>query len=298
MGTRLAALLSIGLAWLSVGCDGDEADVTPPPYGGELMISHLRLADGSNELRVGAYFIATQDPDLAPAEVPLGQCGPDLRSVQADSREYIDVGDTLTVRLAGGDYVAPRLVADPDRFECGQGACVNGVVDYAGRTHEIAYLRDSFTSPEVADGFPLAESSVTTAEPQSFSDQIRILQPPIIEVESPTFDFTPSVVVLPTAEDLVLDWQQSEPADDLTVTITFTPDGATTPTTCRVADTGSFTVPADLIEGLEADSGWLSVYSVNSATATTDEGRVIDVRAEYHGNYRYWEREVSTTAAP
>lgn len=288
MRSRLASLLPIALASLSVGCGNDEGDVADPqPYGGEVLIHHLRFSDGSEILRLSAYFIAAQNPDVAPADVPLGQCGPDRRYIQGDSREYIDVGESVTFHLGDGDFVVPRQVTDPDNADCASGtACAEGVVDFYDRKHEIAYLSE--VGGPRGDGFLLGEDSVTTAEPQSFNDQLRVVQPPVMQVESPGLDESGFLIALD--QDVELTWQPTEAVDDLTVNITFVPDAGTITTTCRVPDTGSFTVPHDVIEGLEADNGVLFVDSVSRATVVTEEGRSIDVVAEYHGNLFPYQR--------
>lgn len=294
MGTRLALLLSLAIAAPSLGCGNDEP--TPQPYGGQVLVFHDRLPDDTDVLRLSAYFIAAQDPEVA-AEVTLGECGPDPRTAAADNRQYFDVGDSVTFHLGGGDFVVPRLVSDPDSDSCTPGAaCADGVMDFYGLMHEVAYLNE-VTAPELGDGFLMGEDSVTTADPQSFSDQLRVMQPPTMEVDSPALSSDSVTLILSSDHDLELTWQQSEPVDDLTVNITFAPSDATVATTCRVPDTGSFTVPHELIAGLEGDSGDMTVYSVSRSTAMTDSGRAIDVLAEYHGNFHPWQRTTSTSPA-
>ncbi len=282
MTTRSAVLLSSALALFSAcGSDADE----PTPYGGEVLISHLRLGDGGDLLRLSAYFIASQDPDLAPADVPLGECGPDLSFEQGEAREYIDVGDSVTFHLGSGDIVVPRLVADPDSTDCESAVpCADGVMDFADRIHAIAYLSEPFDA-DLGDGFLLGQDSVTTADPQSFSDELSVLQPPRMEVDAP------ATSSLARGQDFELTWHQTAPVDDLTVKIVLAADGASSQISCRAADTGSFTVPASVVDGLESDTGVLIVYSVSRATVMTATGRAIDVRAEYHGNLFPFQRQ-------
>ena len=59
--------------------------------------------------------------------------------------------------------------------------------------------------------------------------------------------------------------------------------------TCRSGDTGHFTIPAAAID-LASETGLMIIYSVSRATALTEDGRAIDVLAEYHGNGRPWRR--------
>ncbi len=263
MRTTLVSLLSIALAH---GCAGDDAD-DPRPYGGEVLIEHVRLPDGSDLRRLSAFFIAAQDPDVA-AEVPLGQCQPgETASWQAGAREYIDVGEDVTFHLGDADVVVPRVEDAEDFFD---------------RQHDIAYLLEV---ADVGDGFLMEEHSVTTAEPQSFSDQLRVLQPPVMEIDLPGGSIP---ITFERGRDAELSWTQSQPVDGLTIDITLSDEQ--TVVTCRVADTGHFTLPADVIAGFEHATGIMIVASVSRATAVTDAGRAIDVRAEYHGNLIPWQQ--------
>jgi hypothetical protein len=266
MSTTLVSLLSIAFAALAAGCTGDDGG-DPLPYGGEVLINHVRLADGSDIRRLSAFFVAAQDPDVEP-EVPLGQCQP----AEADSwddraHEYIDVGGDVTFHLGDIDVVVPR---------------VEDVVAYSGRHHDIAYLRE--VVDPVTDGFLMEEHTVTTAEPQSFGDDLRVLQPPVMELlPGPWVDIT-----FDRGSDLELSWTQSQPVDGLTIDITLS--DLQTVMKCRAADTGHFTLPADVIANLDNDDGMLIVASVSRATAVTGAGSAIDVRAEYHGNIIVWHR--------
>jgi hypothetical protein len=266
MRTWFAAVLSIAL-W--AGCGSDDAG-DPQPYGGEVLVEHVRLPDGSDVRRLSAFFIAAQDPDVAP-EVPLGQCAAgEAASWQAGAREYIDVGDEVTFHLGDTDVVVPR---------------VEDAVDFFDRRHDIAYLRELAGDP-VGDGFLMEEHTVTTGDPQSFSDELRVLQPPVMQVDLPGGSIP---LVLERGRDLELSWTQSQPVDGLTVNIALV-DDQTGVVSCRAADTGHFTVPADVFAGFESDTGVMIVASVSRATAVTDAGRAIDVRAEYHGNQISWQR--------
>jgi len=287
MATRLALHLSIALVMFS-GCSSDE----PRPYGGEVLVSHVQLPDGGNLVRLSAHFIAAQDPDLAPADVPLGECGPDHSFDQTDRRQYIDVGENVTFHLGFGDIVVPRLGPDPDNRSCEPGVpCDEGVMDFSGRMHELAYVSE-MAPAELGDDFLMGRDSLTTAVPQSFAGEISVLQPPLMQLDSPIL--VGGQALFRRGEDVEFTWQQGESVDDLTVKIVFSPSEATIPTSCRVLDTGSFTVPASVIDGLESATGSVIVYSISRATVTTEEGRAIDVRAEYHGHLFPFQRESSS----
>jgi hypothetical protein len=265
MGTRFVSLLAIALAAVSVGC-GNEEDAEPQPYGGEVRVVHLQLPDGGDIRFLWAYFIAEQEPDLAPADLAVGECGLDPSTIQGEGRQYIDVGETVTFHLGDGDFVAPR---------------VEGLVDPLGRLHEVGYLLETYEP--AGDDFFMAESSVTTAEPQSFSDRLKVLQPPRMVLDSPE---PAGALSFPAGEDVEFAWHQTEPVDDLTVDFVFWGSGSAGDTSadvtvCRAADTGSFTVPADVIAGLGTDSGIVNVQSVSRATAVTEDGRAIDLRAQF-----------------
>lgn len=267
MGTTLASLLSIALASLAAGC-GSQDGMDRQPYGGEVLVDHVRLPDGSDLRRLSAFFIAAQDPDVAP-EVPLGQCqAGETASWQADARQYIDVGADVTFHLGDADFVVPRVEDAEDFFD---------------RRHDIAYLLEV---ADVGEGFLMVEHTVTTAEPQSFSDQLRVLQPPVMQVDLPDGS---APLVVDRGRDLEISWTQSQPVDGLTVDITLI-DDQTGAMSCRAADTGHFTVPADVFAGFASDTGTMIVASVSRAAAVTDAGRAIDVRAEYHGNLIPWQR--------
>jgi hypothetical protein len=266
MRRTLASLLSTALASFAGGCGNDDTD--PPPYGGEVLVEHIQMRSGGEYRRLSAFFVASQDPDVAP-EVPLGQCTAGrAASWQPDAREYIDVGDEVTFHLGDADFVVPRLEDAVDAFD---------------RHHDIAYLRE--VGDPIADGFLMAEHTVTTAEPQSFSDQLRVFQPPLMQVNMPgdsiPFEFD-------RGADVEISWTHSQPVEGLTVDILV--EDLAEIVSCRVADTGHFTVPADVFAGFESNEGILIVASVSRATAVTDAGRVIDVRAEYHGNLIPWHR--------
>ena len=266
MRTTLASLLSIAFAALAAGCAGDDGG-DPLPSGGEVLINHVRLVDGSDIRRLSAFFIAAQDPDIAP-EVPLGQCQPDeTASWEAGAHEYIDVGGDVTFHLGDADFVVPR---------------VENAVDFSNQHHDIAYLREIIDP--VADGFLMEEHTVTTAEPQSFGNDLRVLQPPVMEVLPRGWPD----ITFERGRDVELSWTQSQPVDGLTIDITLS--DLQTVMKCRAADTGHFTLPADVIAGLDNDDGMLIVASVSRATAVTEAGRAIDVRAEYHGNILVWHR--------
>jgi hypothetical protein len=264
-----ASLLSFALASLAAGCGDDTAN--PQPYGGEVRVVHVRLADGSDVRRLSAFFIAAQEPDVMP-EVPLGACVEQGGSpAQAEDREYVDVGDSVTFHLGDGDVIVPRA---------------EGVTDFDSRRHEVAYLLEQVDGPYGED-FLMAENTLTTAEPQSFTDQLRVVQPPVMEVSWPGGDAIP--VELERRQDVELAWTQTQPIDDLTVTIELWGDDSPV-VTCRSADTGHFTIPAAVIDGLASQTGTIAIHSVSRATAVTDDGRAIDVLAEYHGNLRPWYR--------
>ncbi|HEU5059576.1 MAG TPA: hypothetical protein VFU21_23745 [Kofleriaceae bacterium] len=281
-----ASLLSLALASLAAGCGDDTPD--PQPYGGEVRVEHVRNADGSDLRRLSAFFIAAQEPDVMP-EVALDTCVTHSGApAQAENREYVDVGDSVTFHLGDGDVVVPRLVTDPDEPECAEAnPCAEGVIDFDGRRHEVAYLLQEVGGP-YGDDFLMAENTLTTAEPQSFTDQLRVIQPPVMEVSWP--GEASGAVQLERRQDVELAWTQTQPIDDLGITIGLAGDDESVVVTCRSADTGHFTVPAALVDGLASETGLITVYSVSRATALTDDGRAVDVLAEYHGNLRPWYR--------
>lgn len=277
------SLLWIALASVATGC-GEDAE-EPQPYGGEVRVEHVRNPEGGEIRRLSAFFIAAQDPDVV-TEVPLGECAEGRTATwQASAREYIDVGESVTFHLGDADVVLPRMVTDPDNAECSTTRpCAEGVTDFRGRLHDIAYQVELLDGP-YGDDFLMAENSVTTAEPQSFSDRLRVVQPPVLEVSWPGDTTWP--VELQRRQDVELAWTQTQPIDDLNIAIELWGDDGRT-VTCRSADTGHFTVPAAVMDGFATETGMVTVYSVNRARAVTDDGRAIDVLAEYHGNLMLW----------
>lgn len=290
MTMKVAALLSITVLPLSVGCydEGEKEDCVglkcPTgfqwPDGGEIRIWHIRLPDGTDIRRLFAYFIESQDPDVPLPEPPIGRCAPDVAGAQGENRKYIDVGESVTFHLGDGDYVVPRMVTDPTNEVCAPGtACVEGVVDFYERRHEIAYLLE-MVEP-VGTGYFNNRHSLTTADPQPFSDQLTgFFQPPVMEVDSPGFDPEYGVVAFKRGQDVSFEWHQPEPTDPSVVTgaaIVFVPDVPVIPTACIVPNDGQFTVPAEVIDGLEADTGIVLVGSATDEATLTAQGRIINM---------------------
>ena len=186
------------------------------PYGGEVRVEHIRLPDGSDLRLLSAFFIAAQEPDVMP-EVPLGACvARSATPAQAENREYADVGDSVTFHLGDGDVIVPRRVTDPDEPDCSDSRpCAEGVTDFDGRLHDVAYLLEQYGP--YGDDFLMAENTFTTAEPQSFTDQLRVVQPPAMEVSWPGGASTGFELELDRRQDVELAWTQTQPIDDLTI---------------------------------------------------------------------------------
>ena len=281
---RLIANLARGLTLTIliglVGCY-DEADEPQGfPHGGELRVWHIRLPDGSELRRLYGIFIADEEPaDGMPPEGPatrplppqIGTCGPDVTAITGENPTYIDVGPSITFHFGDTDIEVERQVATEED---------GPVIDFYGRQHQVAYLLE--TNEPITAGFFDATHSVTTAEPQDFSDLLDGLYvPPELDVLTPASIPTR----LTRGEDFLVEWEPTEepdPSMGTLVYIVISPFPAPnepriTSTACVVENSGHFSIPAEVIDGLESDSGIMSVRAVSNQAVVRADGHQINM---------------------
>lgn len=285
-------LLGLALSSLAVGCadEGTKEDCVGLkcpggfqwPEGGEVRIWTIRLPDGSLLTSYFAFFIESQSPDVPLPEPAVGICDIDLTGAQGENRQYIDVGESVSFELATGDTVeVPRMMADPEVDECMPGtACKDGVMDFYGRMHDIAYLMQTFEEAGPRDDFYNHFHSVTTADEMPFSDQLdNLWLGPSFDVTRPQRD-DDAVVTLHRGEDITFEWtneQNPDPTVASAAAIVFVPDVCDNPPceiSCLTLNDGDFTVGGDVITDLSADSGIMLVGN-GSDDAVLHDGRII-----------------------
>ncbi len=271
MATRMVSFGWVALVLVSAGC-GDDVEGPPIPYGGAASAVRIPSRDGSVQTRVEAYFLDAQVPDLVAPELPLGECGQVESGLQMD-RRYIDVGDDVTFHLGDTDVVAPRSV---------HGA------DWDGNTHDVLYSNHTF-DPMPFDGL----MTVTAPESRWSAGRLEVPLPPMLAVDHPSLDAITHYLALPPSSDLEITWHHDGEVDGLFVEIVFFDSTARARTRCRVADTGAFTIPAAVLDGLGFDDGLVSIRTVSHSSVVSEEGRGIDVTAAYVGFSELFTRAVS-----
>lgn len=270
MKTTLSCLL-LGFSLLAAGCydNGTKTDcvgLSCPsglfwPDGGEVRIQYIKLPDGTDWRIITAFFIGQQDPDaLAPPA--LGRCAPE-GYFDANSRTYIEAGDSLTVNMGDREIVAPRVTGED-------------AVDFIGRVHDFAYINETYE--KAGDSFFNAKHYATTEAQVDFSDRLEgIYVPPQLTVLSPA---AAGVVPIKRNQDLLIEWEEIEPpAPDVTTAaaILFINAGYQPgpPLTCVGPNTGSFLVPKETINSLPPEGGILQVGTAsNQAILSPDERRI------------------------
>jgi hypothetical protein len=275
MMERAARFLLLASAILVAGCfdQGEKEDcvgLSCPaglfwPDGGEVRIQYIALPDGSDLRLFVSYFVKDQTPEFV--EPPLlGQCFDELWYVPPD-REYIDVGEDVTVKMGDEEITLPRATGDQ-------------AVDFLSRHHQVAYTAQSYTKTQ--DSFFDAEHSATTEKDMGFNQLLHgLYQTPKVEVLSPTGVGNRPINA---NEDLLVEWNELSPADpDITTggVIIFWKKGgpgvANSETiACVGPNTGSFLVPKETIDKLP-DTGIMQVGTASNQAKLTEDGRRVDL---------------------
>ena len=290
MKSNLATgLLTLSLVLGLAGCwdEGDKRECVGVPcpagfqweHGGELRAWYIRLPDGSELRRLYGVFIEDEDrnetvPDDKPYTRPLpqiGMCAPDVTAMTGQNPTYIDVGPSITFHFGDTDIEIERQVATEED---------GPVVDFYGREHQVAYLLE--TNDATTPAFFNAKHSAETAEPQDFSDILEgLYMPPKLNVLTPES--------IPTrftrGEDFLVEWEQESESDPSVVTaaaIVIAPFPAPnepriTPTACIVGNSGHFTIPAEVIDNLQSDSGIMLVGTASNQAVLRDDDHMINM---------------------
>ncbi len=257
------------------------------PDGGEVRIWSIRLPNGDVIQRFFAFFVDGAEPDV-PLPLPsLGVCAPDVNGAQAANPEYVDVGESLTFKLADGqEVVVPRLLPNPDNEDCSMPTvpCAAGVPDWYHRMHQVAYLAETFAPAEAAPGpenyynsFHDAEAADTIAHNPEGKEVDNIFLGPSFTVNKPARSDL-GLVTLKKGEDVPFTWEMEQaPNPDVVhaIAILFVPDAPVPPTACITLNDGAYTVPHQAIDELAADTGIMLVGNGADQAIVTDDGRIL-----------------------
>lgn len=266
----IRSFLFLAMVPLLVGCyqEGNKEDcvgLSCPagfywPDGGEVRIAYIALPDGSELRFVTVFFIDEQKPEYM--EPPaLGRCFEEP-SFDAEVRNYVDVGESVTLTMGDFEIVAPRLLGEDTR-------------DFIGRTHDIAYLTETY-EPTTPDFFN-QKHSATTAVEQPFSDRLdQIYIPPKLDVLKPK---GPGVIAVKRGQDLEIEWQEVTPPQPGVMTagviLFLREDQGLPPITCVGPNTGRFVVSADDVDNMLPEGGIMQVGTAANEAVLTDDGRII-----------------------
>lgn len=255
------------------------------PEGGTVTLSHLYLPDGVSSLRqIYAYFISDQSPDFPPPQIP-GHCF-QLDPMEYQFRNEVDAGQTVTVSGGGEELVAQRFTnADCDSETPPPNGCTEGkVLDFDFGQHDIVYLFATNETP--TDDFFDSTFTTETAETMPFSNVLdgTYMPPAVRQLQPP-----PGVVQIHKGQPLEVAWEPRTPYNPdvpiigtiLFVDPTLNEKGSidTWPWACMVANTGSYTVPADITAQLSPRGGIMQVGYITNQAVVTDDGRAINLFA-------------------
>ena len=266
-------LLTLALLPVAAGCadEGDAEDcvgLNCPngfqwPYGGEIRLWYIELPDGSQLQRLIGFFIEAQTPDQLPPNVEIGYCAENLESAPGfgygENRQYIDVGESITFNLADDRQVeVPKVTG-------------SNFLDFAGRPHDLAYLRD-VSDPPGPDFFDNTHS-ITTGVEMDFSAELSpgVYMTPDFEVIQPLG----VPIILRSGRDLVIEWEEEKTPNPDYATVAamvFIPD-AGPGYQCIVKNDGKMTVPAEIIDIFEADTGVMVIGTASNAAVLRPDGR-------------------------
>lgn len=250
------------------------------PEGGEIRVWTIRLPDGALITRYFGIFIEQQTPDVPLPEPILGVCDRDVTADQGENTVYYDVGESISFELSTGETIeVPRLLPDPSVTECMPGtACADGVIDFYGRRHDVAYLLETFQEAGPQPNFYNNFHNVRTAETMPLSDRLdNLFLGPSFRMLSPPQDATTATVTFKRGEDVVFAWENEQtPNPDVVAAaaIVIVPDVATQETACLSLNDGNFTVPGETIDSLEDDTGIMLVGNGADEAIMTDDGRI------------------------
>lgn len=275
-----------------VGCfdAGSEDDCLGPtcpwgfdkPNGGEVRLEYIRLPNNVQMSRATAFFIKEQTPDNLP--VPIAGTCVDFRDTdyfplnQAENREYIDVGSSVTIR--GPEGVTYNLARQEP-----------GTNDFIQRTHDIFYstlqLNPIDTDP-LPDAFFNATYDVELEVETEFSELLsgHIFMPQRFEWIQPKDEGT---VQFTANEDFPLAWQlKDHSADGFTnkeaALLAFALPQENAPplpiAACFQRNVGEFTIPGDFLATLP-ENGLFLVGSLVDDPVLTSDGRLIHLVSQH-----------------
>lgn len=283
---------TLGTACYDTGDREDCVGITCPggfqwPHGGEVRTWYIELPGGGHISRFFGIFIEDEEPaspDLigTPYTRPppdVGRCAPDINGIQGLNRQYIDVGPEMTFTLGPDETITvPRIRAEDN----------DGMpfVDPYGRLHDVIYYREDFNvransffnfrhTATAAETLPFQVRDRATGEYKSTNTLEDVFMPPAIEVLSPP----PGVAEFKRGQPVNIEWTSEAPNSDIAVfssiVIVPAPGAGHRPWLCPVGNTGQFTVPADIVDALQADDGIMLVGLVANEAVVTDSGRIL-----------------------
>lgn len=253
------------------------------PLGGEMNLEYIHQLDGTDLVRLSAHFLDYQDPEI-PERLPFGcvdflevaRAGGTIWPVnQGANREYVDVGESITVRTGDFTYTAPRETATDD----------TGVEDFLFRFHDIVYKYRAPPALGMPDEFFDTRWSVdmTDAPPLKRGDwDAATYMPPRWQLTSPE-GFVHQVN---SGEPYTLKWEMLTPIPDeeltavLAVFATLENGQIVGINGCFGNNTGEITVPGDVITALPGDRGVLQMGVVTDNPVLTEEGRIIHIMSQ------------------
>lgn len=283
---------TLGTACYDTGDAEDCVGFTCPggfqwPAGGEVRSWYIELPNGGHISRFFGIFIADEDPaspDLVGSRntrpLPdLGRCAPDINGVQGLNRQYMDVGPEMTFTLGPDETITvPRISAEDNAGM--------PFVDPYGREHDIIYYREDFNvrtnsffdfnhTATATETLPFQVRDKATGKYESTNALEGLYMPPAIEVLDPP----PGVAEFKRGQPFNVEWTSPPPNPDVAVfaSIVIVPGGPGSglrPWLCPVGNTGQFTIPADIIDSLQADDGIMLVGLVADQAVLTDAGRM------------------------
>lgn len=274
---KVAKCLLLGLVALGAGCasSGDAEECVglqcPTgfqwPMGGEVRLWYIELPDGSTIRYFIGYFVEEQDPDILPDQA-VGYCEPSPEAIRGlgygNTFTEMDVGDHIIYHVGDEEFIVPRVTATGGEQ----------VIDFAGRPHDIVYLLEVVDPP--SPGFFNAHHRVTVPGRPEFTEVLTpgLYMPPESRVITPVG--TPVVTFQP-GQDVNIEWEEIEENTDEIVTVgamVIQPDNFGEVISCLVTNNGQTTIPGDIIDGLDEDTGVLVIGTAADESVLRPDGRL------------------------